>query len=171
MPSVVPCSLSPLSLFLNWRRTVSSKLYNAQVSSISIAELVLPSHARCALSRFRCNGHSLLLSSYLSRIGSVKNPSCSACGHPFHDTSHLILHCPATDCLYCSLFGESLSLLRPLVQALESCSDSGSPWSSTMLHPFIRRVGQQQQHARFLQNLWKFYAYNALSATIASVFY
>ena len=31
-------------------------------------ELVLPRHARCVLSRLRCNGHSLLLGSYLSRI-------------------------------------------------------------------------------------------------------
>ena len=54
-------------------------------------------HARCVLSRLRCNGYSLLLSFYLSRIGRVENPSCSACGYSFQDTSHLILHCPATD--------------------------------------------------------------------------
>ena len=38
-------------------------------------------HARCVLSRLRCNGHSLLLSCYLPRIGRIENPSCSACGH------------------------------------------------------------------------------------------
>ena len=48
-------------------------------------------------SRLRCNGHSLLLSFYLFRIGRIENPSCSACGHSSQDTSHLILHCPATD--------------------------------------------------------------------------
>ena len=71
---------------------------------------MLPRHARCVLSRLRCNGHSLLLSSYLSRIGRIENPSCSACGHPSQDTSHLILHCPATYSLRRSLFGDSLSI-------------------------------------------------------------
>ena len=33
-----------------------------------------------------------LLSSYLSRIGRIENPSCSACGHSSQDISHLILH-------------------------------------------------------------------------------
>ena len=37
-------------------------------------------HARCVLSRLRCNGHSLLLSSYLFRVGRIENPFCSACG-------------------------------------------------------------------------------------------
>ena len=115
-PSAIPCSLSPLisrihsSVFSDWRRTVSSKFFDTQVPSISTEELVLPRHARCALSRFRCNRHSLLLGSYLSRIGRIENPSCSACGHSSQDTFHLILHCPATDSLRRSLFGDSLSL-------------------------------------------------------------
>ena len=105
-PSAIPCSLSPLisrvhsRLISNWRRTVSSKFFHTQVLSISTEELVLPRHARCVLSRLRCNGHSLLLGSYLSRIGRIENPSCSACGHSSQDTSHLILHCPATDFLH-----------------------------------------------------------------------
>ena len=61
-------------------------------------------------SRLRCNGHSLLLGFYLSRIGRIENPSCSASGHSSQDTSHLIVHCPATDSLRRSLFGDSLSL-------------------------------------------------------------
>ena len=123
-PSAIPCSLSPLisrihiCLFSNSRRTVSSKFFDTQVSSISTEELVLPRHARCVLSRLRCNGHSLLLGSYLSRIGRIENPSCSACGHSSQDTCHLILHCPATDSLRRSLFGDSL------VQTLESCPAS-----------------------------------------------
>ena len=47
---------------------------------------------------------------YLSRIGRIENPSYSACGHLSQDISHLILHCPATDSLRRSLFGDSLSL-------------------------------------------------------------
>ena len=136
-PSAIPCSLSPLisrihsCLFSDWRRTVSSKFFDTQVPSISTEELVLPRHARCVLSRLRCNGHSLLLGSYLSRIGRVENPSCSVCGHSSQDTSHLILHCPATDSMRRSLFGDSLSL-RPLVQTLGSCPPAGAPWSSAM---------------------------------------
>ena len=120
-PFAIPCSLSPLIsrihsyLFSDWRRTVSSKFFETQVPSISTEELVLPRHVRCVICRLRCNGHSLLLTSYLFRIGRIENPLCSACGHPSQDTSHLILHCPATDSLHRLLFGNSLSLLRPLV--------------------------------------------------------
>ena len=115
-PSTIHCSLSsPISrihssLFSDWRRTVSSKFFDTQVPSIFTEKLVLPRHARCVLSRLRCNAHSLLLGSYLSRIGRIKNPSWSACGHSSQDTAHLILHCLATDSLHRSLFGDSLSL-------------------------------------------------------------
>ena len=116
VPSAVPCSFSPLisrihsSFFLHWRCTVSLKSFDTQVPSIFTEELVLPCHTRCALSRLRCNGHSLLLSCYLSRIGRIENPSCSVCRHSFQYTSHLILHCPATDPLHRLLFDNSLSL-------------------------------------------------------------
>ena len=115
-PSAIPCSLFPLisrihsRLISDWRRTVSSKFFDTQVPSISTEELVLPRHARCVLSRLRCKGHSLLLGSYLTRIGRIENPSCSTCGHSSQDISHLIVHCPATDSLRRSLFGDSLSL-------------------------------------------------------------
>ena len=112
-PSAIPCNLSPLisriyfSLFSDWRQTVSSKFFDTQVPSISTEELGL---LRCVLSCLRCNGHSLLLSSYLSRIGRIENLSCSDGGHSSQDISHLILHCSATDSMHCSLFGDSLSL-------------------------------------------------------------
>ena len=115
LPSAIPCSLSPpisrihSCFFSDWRRTVSSKFFVTQVPSISTEDLVLLCHARCVLSRLRCNGHSLL-GSYLSSNGRIENPSCSACGHPFQDTSHLILHCLATDSLRRSLFGDSPSV-------------------------------------------------------------
>ena len=131
-PSAIPGSLSPLTsrihsrLLSDWRRTVSSKFFNTQVPSISTVELVLPRHARCVLSRLRCNGHSLLLGSYLSRICRIENLSCSACGHSSQDISHLILHCPATDSLRRLLFGYSL------VQTLGSYPASGAPWSTSM---------------------------------------
>ena len=113
-PSVILCSLSPLISrihffrFSDWRRTVSSKFFK-QVPLISNEELVLPRHDRCALYRLRCNEHSFSLSSYLSRIGRIESPSCSACRHSSQDTSHLTLHCPVADSLRRSLFGNSLS--------------------------------------------------------------
>ena len=115
-PSAIPCILYPLisrihsCLMSDWRRTVSSKFFDTQVPSISTEELVLPRHARRVLSHLRCNGHSLLLSSYLFRVGRIESPSCSACGHSSQDTSHLILHCPAMDFLRRSFFVNSLSL-------------------------------------------------------------
>ena len=132
-PSAIPCSLSPLisrihsRLISDWRRTVSSKYFDTQVPSISTEELVLPRHARCVLSRRRCNGHSLLLGSYLCRIGRIENPSCSACGHL---SSHSAL---SSYGLFAPLTLWRLSVsLRPLVQTLESCPASGAPWSSAM---------------------------------------
>ena len=114
--SAIPCSHSSLTsrihsrLISDWRRTGSSKFFDTQVPSISTEELVLPHRARCVLSRLRCNGHSLLLGCYLSRIGRIENPSCNTCGHLSQNIFHLILHCPATDSLPRSLFGNSLSL-------------------------------------------------------------
>ena len=115
-PSGIPCNLSPLIshihsyLFSHWRRTVSSKFFDTQVPTIATEELVLPRHARCVFFCLRCNGRSLLLSSYLSTIGRIENPSCSTCGHSSQDTFHLILHCLATDYLRRSLFGDCFSL-------------------------------------------------------------
>ena len=132
-PSAIPCSLSRIHsrLISDCRRTVSSKYFDTQVPSISTEELVLPRHARCVLSRLRCNGHSLLLGSYLSRIGRIENSSCSACGHSSQDISHLIVHCPATDSAPLTLWRLFVSL-RPLVQTLGSCRGFGAPWSSAM---------------------------------------
>ena len=115
------CPLQPLVVFLllslvstlvfsRTGGTLSHLNFLTQAFSIFTEEFVLPRHARYVLSRLRCNGHSLLLGSFLYRIGRIGNPSCSACGHPSQDTSHLILHCPATDSLRRSLFGDSLSL-------------------------------------------------------------
>ena len=99
--SAIPCSLFPFdscihsSFFSDWRCTVSSKFFDTLVPWISTEELVLCHHACCVL--FRLCFNSLLLSSYLSRIDRIKNPSCSTCGHLSQDTTHVVLHCPATD--------------------------------------------------------------------------
>ena len=103
MPSTISCvsliSHIHSSQFSDWRHAVSSKFLDTQVPSISTEELGFPHHTHCFLSCLCCNGDSLLLSFYLSRIGRIENPSCSACGHSSQDTSHLILHCPAMDFL------------------------------------------------------------------------
>ena len=104
---------------------------------------MLPRHTRCNLSRLHCNGHRLLLSSYLFRIGRIENFSCSACGHLSQDTTHLILHCSPKDSLRRSLFSDSLSLYNLWSR----------PWGVSKLlglyilppfpHP-SKEVGQQQ---------------------------
>ena len=43
-------------------------------------------------------------------LGLAENPSCCACGHSSRGTSHLILHCSATESLRRLLFGDSLFL-------------------------------------------------------------
>ena len=97
VPFVIPHSLYPLicrihsSFFSDWRRTFLSKFFDTHAPSISTKKLVLPRQALCIFSRLRCNGHSLLLSSYLSRSGRIENPSCSTSRHPSQYTSHLIL--------------------------------------------------------------------------------
>ena len=126
--------VSTLVFSRDWRRTILSKFFNTQVPSISTEELVLPRHARCVLSRLRCNGHSLLLGSYLSRIGRIENPSCSACGHL---SSHSALPSYA---LFTPLTLRRLSVsVRPLAQTPGSCPVSGAPWSSAM-PPSLGRV-------------------------------
>ena len=88
----------------------------SHLNSLTHRFLQFPLRNLCSLvmltvsSHLHCNRHSLLLGSYLSRIGRIENPSCSACGHQSQDVSHLILYCPATDSLHRSLFGDSLSL-------------------------------------------------------------
>ena len=76
-PSAISCSLFPLisriysCLFSDWKHTISLKFFDTQVLSIFTEELVLPRHSRCVVPRLRCNGHNLLLSSYLFRIGRI----------------------------------------------------------------------------------------------------
>ena len=111
---------------------------------------------------------SLLLGSYLSRIGRIENTSCSACGHSSQDTSHLIMHCPAMDSLRRSLFGDSVSL-GPLVQTLGSCPASGAPWFSAM-PPSLGRgrvANNNMKTSRFVALLVKTFPNFRLIATVA----
>ena len=125
---IFPSDLS-YPLFLDWRRTVSSKFFDTQAPSIATNELVLPRHSRCVLSRLRCNGHSLLSSCLFGRI---ENSSCRACGHSSQDTSYLIPHCPATD--------SAPFTLAALCRCTTSGPDPGAPWSSAM-PPSLGRGG------------------------------
>ena len=88
-------------------------------------------HTRCVLCRLRCNGHSLLFNSYLTRVCRIVNLLCSAYGHPLQDIYQLILRCPATDSAPLALW-RLFAILQPLFQALESFTVSEAPWSSAM---------------------------------------
>ena len=95
---------------MDWSRAASSKFFDTQVPSVSTEELVLPCHARCVLSRQRCNGHSLQLNSYLTRISRSENLSCSSSGHLTKSSfiSFCIVQFRAL-CAACSLAKFSLS--------------------------------------------------------------
>ena len=148
-------SLVSTLFFLDWRRTVSLKFFDTQVPSISTEELVLPHHACCVLSHLRCNGHSLLLNFYLSRIGRIENPSCSACGHSSQNISHLILHCPATNSLHCSLFGDSLSLYDLWSRPWGVAWLLGAPWSSAMPPSLGRGRVNNNRYFHSRKIIWK----------------
>ena len=115
--NAIPCPLPPVVAkvrcfqYHNWRRHISHSYMNHQVPEVSLEELLLSRPIRCKLSRLRCHGHSLLLSSYLHRISRKENSACSACGHPLQDLNHLLLDCPASEPLRKSIFGSSLSIL------------------------------------------------------------
>ena len=94
----------------NWRRHISHSHLNFQVPEVSSKKLLLSRPICSELSRFRCHGHSLLLSSFLHRISRKENSACSACGHPLQDLNHLLLDCPASEPLRKSIFGSTLSI-------------------------------------------------------------
>ena len=112
----IPCPLPPVVAkvcyfqYHNWRRHISHSHLKFQVPEVSSEELLLSRSIRYELSRLRCHGHSLLLSSYLHRISRKKNSACCACGHPLQDLNHLLLDCPTSEPLRKSIFGSSLSL-------------------------------------------------------------
>ena len=95
----------------NWRRHISHSYMNHQVPEVSSEELLLSRPIRCKLSRLRCHGHSILLSSYLHTINRKRILLCSAYGHPLQDLNHLLLDRFASEPLRKSVFGFSLSIL------------------------------------------------------------
>ena len=113
IPSPLPPVIAKVrySQYRYWRRHISHSHLNFQVPEVSSEELLLSRSIRSELSRLRCHGHSLLLSSYLHRISRKENSDCSACGHPLQDLNHLLLDCPASEPLHKFIFGSSLSIL------------------------------------------------------------
>ena len=116
LPCTAPQSLSSLassfrhSLYSSWRASVRSSLLSTQIPKVASEELSLPRSVRCHLSRLRCNGHSLLLQSYLHRIGRSSSPDCPLCGRGPHDVSHVLTSCPSLSSLRGAIFGPSASL-------------------------------------------------------------
>ena len=108
---------------------------------------MLPRHARCVLSRLRCNRHSLLLSSYLSRIGRTENPSCSACGHSSQDIS------------FCTVQQRTLCAARSLATHCLFTTSGPDPgelpgfWGCMLFrHAPILRKGSDNQQQQQQQN-------------------
>ena len=106
-PSRCQSPLFPIPQLETSHLTLPSKLPSSEFFP---EELLFFLPICCELSRLCCHGHSLLLSSYLHRIGRKENSACSACGHPLQDLNHLLLDCPASEPLRKSIFGSSLSL-------------------------------------------------------------
>ena len=115
-PSAAPQSYSSVSAFLrfslrtSWRSAVRCRFFDSPIPSVSAEERPLPRRARCVLSRLRCNGHSLLLASYLYRIGRSPSSACPACGSPTQDLPHLLLSCPAASSRRAAIFGPTSSV-------------------------------------------------------------
>ena len=65
IPSPLPPVIAKVrcSQYRNWRRHISHSHLNFQVPKVSSEELLLSRSIRSELSRLRCHGHSLLLSS------------------------------------------------------------------------------------------------------------
>ena len=107
IPSPLPPVIAKVrySQYRNWRHHISHSHLNFQVPEVFSEELLLSRSIRSELSRLRCHGHSLLLSSYLHRISWKENSDCSACGHALQDPNHLLINCPASEPLRKSIFG------------------------------------------------------------------
>jgi len=121
--STSPAFLQPKSFWDIWDVT----------DSLSFQETVLLRLIRCELSRLCYHSHSLLLSSYLCRIKQKENSTCSACGHPLQDLTHLLLDCPASEPLRRIIFGTTLlPFLISLVRTLGCGLTVGSLWSFSM---------------------------------------
>ena len=99
------------SFLRTWWDRLSSPLLGCRLPAVDKSEGSLPRSTRCELSRLRSNGHSLLLHSYLCRIGRTPSPSCPECGYHTQDLSHLLLSCPSLDRLRILIFGQGPSLL------------------------------------------------------------
>ena len=106
------------------------KFFDSQAPSSFTKKLVLSRPARRVLSRLRCNGHSLLLNSYLSKIDQMENSLCSTCGRLTQDTSHLLLHCLATD----SLLARFLAILFLHMTTGPDFGELNDFWSSMVVH-------------------------------------
>ena len=90
-------------------RTVSSKFFDTQVTSIFTEKLVFPRHARCVLSHPSCNGHSLLLNSIF--VGLAESKILLVAPADTRPKTLLIPFCTVQlRTLRPSLFGDSLFL-------------------------------------------------------------
>ena len=142
MPTAIPCSV--LSSYLSYPLLSfqTGGILSHRNSSIhrfpqfpprNLCSLVML--ARDVLSCLCCNGHSLLLSSYLSRIGRIL-PAASVDTRP---RTSLISFCTAQLQTFCAAHSLATLCLSTISGPdIGSCPASGAPWSSAM-PPSLRK--------------------------------
>ena len=113
---------------------------------------MLPRHARCVLSRLRWNGQSLLLGSYLSRIGRIEKCLLAVPADTCPRTL-LISFCTVQLRTLCT--AHSLATLYPCTTSDPDPGELLGFWGSMVFrHAPIRRKGsgnQQQQQQEGLR--------------------
>jgi len=99
------CKKNSVLSCMGKRTREGCKRGSGTIPSVSSKELALPHLVRCELSRLRCHGHSLLLSSYLCKIKRKANSTCSICEHPLQDLTHfwVVLHLSLSGAPYLAL--------------------------------------------------------------------
>ena len=139
------------SLCKDWRPTVASKFFNTQDPLVSTEEPVVTHLARCGLSRIHCNGHNLLLNSYLSTVEIAELRILLAASAVIRPRTSFISLCTLSTDSTTLAFWRLLSI-QHVVQTLGNYLDSGTPWSPAM-PPSLWRGRATTTTVEFCSNL------------------
>jgi len=91
-----------------WRRNLSHNSISCQIPSVSSEELALSVSSAVNCPDFAA---TVTAFSYLCRIKRKEISSCSACGHPLQDLTHLLLDCLASEPFRRAIFNTTSSVL------------------------------------------------------------